>query len=153
MTQDEIRQRLGSNASVLVQIASSGDGSPEIAWGDTFFFVRDKSGEPKKMPFSTIVTKDYDGFDSDSNLNRGGLYRLNLEIEKDEFAKLFGFRPDQFADNRSKFDFSSQDELFPHPLYGQNSWVSIINPGVNSSAQINALLDLSLGRALRRAAA
>ena len=150
MTQDEIRERFGSNSSVFIQIANSGDGSPEIAWGDTFFYVRDNSGEPKKMPFTTIVTKDYTGFDSESNLNRGGLYRLNIEIGKEKFEDLFGFKTNEFEDNRSRFNFSSLNQLFPHPLYGSNGWVSIINPDADSAAKVNNLLDFSLERALRR---
>lgn len=150
MTQDEIRERFASNSSVFIQIANSGDGSPEIAWGDTFFYVRDNSGEPKKMPFTTIVTKDYTGFDSESNLNRGGLYRLNIEIGKEKFEDLFGFKTNEFEDNRSRFNFSSLNQLFPHPLYGSNGWVSIVNPDADSAAKVNNLLDFSLERALRR---
>ncbi|WP_287804241.1 DUF6194 family protein [Diaphorobacter sp.] len=150
MTQDEIRERFGSNSSVFIQIANSGDGSPEMAWGDTFFYVRDNSGEPKKMPFTTIVTKDYTGFDSESNLNRGSLYRLNIEIGKDKFEDLFGFKTNEFEDNRSRFNFSSLNQLFPHPLYGSNGWVSIINPDADSAAKVNNLLDFSFERALRR---
>ena len=152
MTQDEIRRYLGSNAAVLVQIASSGDGSPEIAWGDTFFYIRDKSGEPRKMPFTTIVTKDYVGYDSDSNLNRGGLYRLNIEVGKEKFEELFGFKTNELESNRSQLSFASMNKLFPHPLYGSNGWVSIINPEEDSVTKVSSLLDFSVERALRRAA-
>jgi hypothetical protein len=153
MSQDEIRKRLGSNASVIVQIASSGDGSPEIAWGDTFFYVRDKSGEPKKMPFTTIVTKDYSGFDSESQLNRGDLYRLNIEVGREKFESIFGFMTSEFEENRTRFNFSSLNQLFPHPVYGSNGWVSIINPDQDAISEVNVLLDFSLERALRRAVA
>jgi hypothetical protein len=152
MTQDDIRKRLGSNGRVFVQIASSDDGSPEIAWGDTFFYVRSANGDPPKMPFTTIVIKDYDEFDCDSRLNRGGLFRLNIEIGKEKFEELFGFEPKDLEQNRDPFDFSSIDQLFPHPIYGPYGWVSIINPGDASASVINALLDLSLDRALRRVA-
>lgn len=103
------------------------------------------------MPFTTIVTKDYAGFDSDSNLNRGGLYRLNIEIGKEKFEDLFGFKTNEFEGNRSRFNFSSLNQLFPHPLYGSNGWVSIINPDADSATKVNNLLDFSLERALRRA--
>lgn len=147
MTQNEIRKYLGDNTDVLVQIANSGDGSPEIAWGDTFIYVRDKSGEPKKMPFTTIVTKDYEGFDSDSNLNRPGLFRLNIEVGKGKFEELFGFCPKEMKENRSKFDFTASNKLFPHPLYGDYGWVSIISPEENSASIVKSLLGYSLARA------
>lgn len=148
MTQDEIREHLGANEMVLIQIADPGDGSPELAWGDIFFYIRDKRGEPKKMPFTTIVTKDYEGFDTDSKLNRGGLYRLNIEVGKEKFEELFGFRPKEYDQNRSKFDFTAVNQLFPHPLYGKNGWVSIINPENKSTDMVDSLLDFSLKRAL-----
>jgi Family of unknown function (DUF6194) len=153
MTQDDIRKRLGSHApAVVTQVAQPGDGSPEIAWGDTFFYVRDKEGAPKKMPFATIVTKDYVGFDSVSNLNRGGLYRLNIEVGKEKFEELFGFKTGDLEEHRVQFNFSSLNQLFPHPTYGSSAWVSIVNPDTDSVPLVNALLDYSVARALRRAA-
>lgn len=148
MTQDEIRTHLGVNASVFVQVAKSGDGSPEIAWGDTFFYVYNKNGEPSKMPFTTIVTKYYDGFDSESNLNRGGLYRLNIKVGKRKFEELFKFEPKEFEKKRGQFNFASINKLFPHPLYGSQGWTSIINPDKESAKLIYTLLDFSLERAL-----
>lgn len=56
----------------MVQIAHSGAGSPWMAWGDTFFYVPEKIGGPRKMPLATMITKDYVGFDSFSRLNWGG---------------------------------------------------------------------------------
>ncbi|NJR63988.1 MAG: erythromycin esterase [Cyanobacteria bacterium CRU_2_1] len=146
MTQNEIRKYLGGNDAVVIQIANSEDGSPEVAWGDTFFYVRDKSGDQKKMPFATIVTKDYVGFDSDSKLNRGGLYRINIEVGKEKFEELFGFKPNELENNRSKFDFTLVNQFFPHPLYGENGWVSIINPEKESIVMVKSLLDFSLER-------
>ena len=71
MEQDEIRDYMAAMDGVNVQIAARGDGSPEIAWGDTFIFARDERGESKKMPFATIVIKDYGDFDCESKLDRG----------------------------------------------------------------------------------
>lgn len=151
MTQDDIRNLLGANTAVHIQIAAPGDGSPEIAWGDTFFYVRDANGESAKMPFATIVTKDYTGFDTDSQLDRGGLYRLNIELGKQRFETLFGFAPKALDEHRAAFDFTALDTLFPHPLYGAHGWVSIINPSTGRDAVI-ALLAFSLERAIGRRA-
>lgn len=146
MNQDEIRDYFSSNEAVYTQISAPGDGSPEIAWGDTFFYVRDGRGEPKKMPFATIVTKDYDGFDVESNLNRGGLFRLNLDLGREKFRELFGFNPKEFGDNRHQFDFAALNKLFPHPLYGANGWASIINPEDKANGIILSLMQFSLER-------
>lgn len=153
MTQDDIRAHLGANAAVRIQIAASGDGSPEIAWGDTFFYVLDRNSEPKKMPFATIVVKDYPGFDTDSQLDRGRLFRVNIEVGKDKFEALFGFKPKELDEHRAALDVTAIDGLFPHPTYGVHGWVSVINPGEQTRDTVVALLDFALNRAIGKAAA
>jgi hypothetical protein len=49
---------------VDVWVASAEDGSPEVAWGDTFFIYdpeRNLEGS-RRFPFATIVTKDYENW-------------------------------------------------------------------------------------------
>jgi uncharacterized protein DUF6194 len=151
MTQDDIRAFFAADPAVHIQIAAPGDGSPEAAWGDTFVYVRDEGGAPKKMPFATIVTKDYAGFDAWSKLDRGGLFRLNLDVGREVFAGLFGFAPKELAQHRDRYDFAAIDRLFPHPAYGAQGWVSVINPASASQEQVEALMRGALGRALKRA--
>lgn len=152
MTQDEIRAFFAANAAVHIQIAGSGDGSPEVAWGDSFIFVRDEGGAPKKMPFATIVTKDYAGFDTESQLDRKGLFRLNLDVGREKFEELFGFLPKELAEHRAKYDFAAIDRLLPHPTYGEQAWVSIITPTDESREKTESLMRFALERALARAA-
>jgi hypothetical protein len=40
MTQDEICNFFRANDAVHIQVAADGDGSPQMAWGDTFIFTR-----------------------------------------------------------------------------------------------------------------
>ena len=82
-------------AGVDVVVASREAGSPEVAWGDTFFiYDPDRDLEPKhRFPFATIVTKDYGDFDRASNLNRPGVFRLNIGVSKDTYRSLFGPQP------------------------------------------------------------
>ena len=122
MIEDEIRQHLGAHPAVRVTIAREGDGSPAIAWGDTFVYALGAGGEAGKMPFVTIVIKDYDGFDEASKLNRGGLFRLNIEVGKARFEELFGFAPKDLDAHRGEHDFTAIDRLFPHPIYGSHGW-------------------------------
>ena len=151
MNQDEIRSYLAAS-QVHTLVAAPGDGSPEVAWGDTFFSAFDELGKPKKMPFATIITKDYEGFDSESKLNCGGLYRLNIEVGKEKFEELFGFKPKELETHRHAYDFTAIDLLFPHPLYGAGGWVSIINPSERSRETVTTLLDFARDRAVSRAA-
>jgi Family of unknown function (DUF6194) len=132
-------------AGVDVQEASQEDGSPEIAWGDTFFiYDPDRSFEgTRRFPFATIVTKDYGDFDDRSNLNRPGVFRLNIGVSKKTYDALF---PD--ADGH---DFTALDVLIPHPVYGQNHWVSVLNPSDATFDELRPLLDEAYQIAARRA--
>lgn len=150
MTQDEIRALFAADPRVHIQIAAPDDGSPAIAWGDTFVFVTDETGAAKKMPFATIVTKDYTGFDVESNLDREGLFRLNLDVGRDVFRTLFGFAPKELGQHRERFDFAALDRVFPHPVYGEQAWVSVIEPASSSRAQVESLMQHALARALGR---
>lgn len=126
MTQDEIRAFFAADSRVQIQIAQSNDGSPEVAWGDSFISIAGK-----KMPFATLVTKDYPGFDEASRLGPGR-FRLNLDL---------GVKPDGQA-----HDFTAENRPFPHPVYGAQGWVSIINP---TRAVALALMQAALVRAVR----
>lgn len=147
MTQDQIRRYFAADPAVRIQIACAEDGSPQLAWGDSLCFVVDDQGRKKKMPFATIVTKDYPGFDDASQLDRGGRFRLNLDLGKDRFGQLFGFAPREFAARRDRFDFSEADRLFPHPAYGANGWASVIDPGQRAGAALAELMAFALQRA------
>lgn len=97
--------------------------------GTTFFFF----GPEQMFPFATIVTRDNE-HDCQSRLDRPGAYRLNLGLPRETFGPLFGT-----ADGA--FDYSAIDTLFPHPLYGKASWVSIINPSAaNFAGNVAALI-------------
>jgi len=150
MTQDDIRAFFSAHAAVHIQIAGPGDGSPELAWGDTFIYARDETGATKKMPFATIVTKDYPGFDADSRLDRGGLFRLNLDVGRETFAALFGHAPRELERHRDQYDFAALDRVFPHPAYGEQAWVSVINPAHASREQVESLMRGVLARAATR---
>jgi hypothetical protein len=64
LTESEIIEFVtGSLAGVDVVVASEANGAPEVSWGDTFFFYDPGGKVPaaRRMPFATIVTKDYGG--------------------------------------------------------------------------------------------
>src|ERR1700730_13810406 len=106
-------------AGVDVVVASQEGGGPEIAWGDTFFiYDPDRNFEPKhRFPFATIVTKDYGEFDRASNLNRPGVFRLNIGVSKDTYRSLFGPQPSPpprpAGVVNTGHDFTALDQLMP----------------------------------------
>src|SRR6516225_5244282 len=90
---------------VDASVASEEGGAPEIAWGDTFFIYdphRTLEGA-RRFPFATIVTKDYGDFDNASDLDRPGVFRLNVGVSKETYASLF--------DDGAEHDFTSLDQL------------------------------------------
>jgi hypothetical protein len=119
---------------VDVVVASRDAGSPEVAWGDTFFSYDPGRDLPpdRRFPFATIVTKDYGDFDSASNLNRPSVFRLNIGVSRQTYRSLFGApaaSSDADEGGESGYDFTALDQLLPHPVYGRMYWVCILNPG------------------------
>ncbi|HKV87224.1 MAG TPA: DUF6194 family protein [Candidatus Dormibacteraeota bacterium] len=136
MDEDAIRHYVDSTlAGVDIVIGSREAGSPDIAWGDTFF-IYDPEGKlegARQFPFATIVTKDYADFDNASNLDRPGVFRLNIGLTRETFEKLFGGEADH--------DFTRLDTLMPHPVYGRNHWVCVLNPSDATFEKLKPLLD------------
>lgn len=146
MNRESIRRYIASEfEGVDVQVASRDDGAPEIAWGDTFFiYDPDRNFEgTRRFPFATIVTKDYGDFDNASNLNRDGVFRLNIGVPKETYQRLF---PQEGA-----HDFTALDKLMPHPVYGGNHWVCILNPSIESFESLKPFLKEAYEIAVRRA--
>jgi hypothetical protein len=116
---------------VTIVTPEAGEG-PEIAVGDTFFIYNpDHSTVPKhQMPFATIVTKDYGDFDCASNLDRPGVYRLNIGVGKELYRSLFGPQPPppEGGKVQTGHDFTVLDTLMPHPVYAPQSWICVLNP-------------------------
>ena len=145
MDEAAIREFVAANyPGVDVQVASADNGAPEMAWGDTFFIHdpdRNLEGS-RRFPFATIVTKDYCDFDDMSNLNREGVFRLNIGVSKETYRSLF---PDE-----GEHDFTALDTLMPHPVYGVNHWVCVLNPSDATFDGIRPLLDEAYEIAVRR---
>ena len=150
MTQEQIRAYFAGERDVRIQLAAEGDGSPELAWGDTFISLQRADAPPATMPFATLLTKDYPGFDEASRLAPGQRFRLNLDLGRETFERLLGFAPRDLDAHRARFDFTAVDQLLPHPAYGKQGWVSVVNPGQACTPAASELLRLALERARQR---
>lgn len=134
--EDSIRRYIASTyEGVEVTIASEDNGAPEVSWGDTFFICDPHHDLPqhKQFPFATIVTKDYGDFDNASNLDRPGVFRLNIGVSKETFDSRLGANENH--------DFTALDRLMPHPVYGGNHWACVLNPSDETFEEIKPLLD------------
>ncbi len=129
--------------------------SPEIAVGDTFFIYdpqRNLEGA-QQSPFATIVTKDYGDFDRASNLNRPEVFRLNIGISTETYRSLFGKQPAAPGDAGhvdTGHDFTTLDQLMPHPVYASQSWVCILNPSETTFQKIRPFLAEAYDLVVRR---
>jgi hypothetical protein len=143
----DIIERLTAMDGVLVLKPQPGDGSPEIAWGDVFFYYAPDGVVPKSQPFATIVTKDYPG-DGTSRLSRPDAFRVNIAAGAEQFRTWTGFEPKDTASDSA--DASVSDVVIPHPVYGNLSWLAVVNPGPNTAAAIEDLLQIAYGLARQR---
>ncbi|WP_438941436.1 DUF6194 family protein [Micromonospora deserti] len=121
----ERRRHRRAQPEVAIVRADEASGAPPSSWGERFFFV----GPERRRPFATLVEHDTTGFDDESQLDRPGVFRLNIEIGREEFQRRFGYPPARFADNRSSVDFTALDQVIPHPVYGTHGWACVLNPG------------------------
>lgn len=146
MTADEIVRFVEDHLSgTYVLVASEANGAPELAWGDTFFiYDPDRIIPPERQfPYATIVNNDVPGFDEASNLARDGVFRLNMWVSRPTFQKEAPTDPDEI-------DYSVRDRVIPHPVYGAQSWLSVLNPAEASGDKVSGLLIEAHGRARDR---
>jgi hypothetical protein len=112
------------------------------AWGDAFFFYNPDPAQQDEFYFATLKSKD-DEYDSFSDLNRPQVFRLNIGITKAAFQSRFGKLPslrEAAMESASAYDYSLLDELMPHPVYGRQHWVCILNPSAASFENTKPLL-------------
>lgn len=152
MTENDIIRFVSELPGVAVMTAGEADGAPEIAWGDTFIFF-DPDDEPapdRRFPFATIVTKDYPGFDTASDLNRPGVFRVNIAVGRRIYQDLLGHSPAAYPEHRASYDYSALDTVVPHPIYATQGWICVLNPGAATDAPVRMLLSQARARAAAR---
>jgi len=147
-----------NEAAIIASITGAFEGSETVvADGNTFFFT----GSDHMFPFATLVTNDE--YETVSDLNRPGIFRLNIGVGRETFRAHFGTElsfPDPNTGGIASdddYDFAALDRLLPHPVYGRLFWVCILNPSAATfDTTIRPLLaeayDLAVIRDARRAA-
>jgi hypothetical protein len=117
-------------------VASEESGAPESAWGDTFFiYDPDRTTPPERQfPYATIVISDYPGFDEASNLNRPG------GIQGEHVGRARHIRATDFNEGRIGDRLHSPRRGHSHPVYGAQSWLSVLNAGPATDETVKTLL-------------
>lgn len=103
----------------------------EHSFGYTFFFY----STDHMRPFATLIGADTE-YDRISNLDRPGVFRLNIGISKKTFQSLFG--TDRI--DISRYDYTALNTIMPHPDYAPQSFVCVLNPGGTTLLQVQQLL-------------
>jgi hypothetical protein len=110
-------------------------------FGYTFFFYK----SDHKLPFATIASSDNE-YESISQLDRPGVFRLNLGIGKETFQSLFGAAKVDV----SKYDFTALDVIMPHPDYAKQHFNCVLSPSEATFERITLLLAEAYEIAVRR---
>ena len=117
--------------NIIDKITTEFDGvMPKASWGETSLFYNPKQALPNGVYFCTLKEKNGDN-DKASDLDREGVYRLSIGIGQASYESLFGKRPKRPSKGciiDTGHDFTQQNVLMPHPIYGWMSWVQILNP-------------------------
>ena len=118
---------------------------PEVqttqAYGYDMFFYR----SDRKLSFATLISADYE-YDHVSNLDRPGVYRLNIGVSKQTFESLFR----KAHVNPADYDFTAIDVIMPHPEYAQYHFVCVLSPSDGTFEEVRPLLAEAYEIAARR---
>jgi hypothetical protein len=90
----------------------------EENYGYVFFFV----GDDHLLSFVTIANADND-WDNVSNLNRDGVFRVNIGVSRKTFDRLIGK-----SSGNEPVDYSALNTFLPHPEYAKQNFLCILNP-------------------------
>ena len=110
-------------------------------FGYTFFFY----GADHMLPFATLIASDNE-YDRISNLDRPGVYRLNIGVSRETFQSLFGAEKVDV----SRYDFTALDVIMPHPEYAPQHFICVLSPSDATFERIRALLAEAYEIAVRR---
>ena len=100
------------------------------SWGEKGIFYNPGNVLKRGVYILTVKEKDGDN-DKGSDLDRPGIYRVNLGVRRNTFIKMFGTvpkRPEAGRIVEMEYNFSAVDEILPHPVYAWMSWICVLNP-------------------------
>jgi len=131
MSMEQIIATVRGFGGALVVVPEPGGDSPEIAWGDAFFYYAPDGLMPTGVqPYGTIVTKNYPD-DTTSDLDPPGRWRVNVHVGRTALRHLVGQAPG---------DPAAADVVLPHPVYGAIGWICVVNPGTRTTGRVVGLL-------------
>ena len=119
------------------------------AWGETAYFYNPGNVLKRGTYFATVKQKDGDN-DKASALDRDGIWRLSLGVEKSKFTAMFGTQPPRPAKGCSiegPWVHTQLNTIMPHPVYGWMSWIAVLNPDDQTFEHSKLLIESAHNRA------
>ena len=112
-----------------------------VNMGYTFFFYRDDH----MHAFATIASTGNE-YEKISNLERPGVYRLNIGVSRETFQSLFG----KGKIDLSPYDFTTLNTIMPHPDYSSQFFLCVLSPSEATFEKIKPLLSEAYDVAMKR---
>jgi len=111
------------------------DTFPEVEtaqnYGYTFFHYR----SDLKRPFASMSSSDNE-YDRVSNLDRDGVFRLNIGVNKRTFQSLFGAGTIDVGN----YDYTALDCFMPHFEYAAFHFISVLSPSDGTFEKVKAFI-------------
>lgn len=99
-------------------------------FGYSFFFV----GDDHRLPFVSVSDSDNE-YDDVSNLNREGVFRVNVGVSKETFDDLVGHLDGEAV------DYSVLNVFLPHPHYARQRFICILTPQGDNVRKTKQLIE------------
>ena len=131
-------------SAISAWVAKNLEGLDTVEAGEDVFWFYDPDGttDPKRrMPLATLVNSN--AYDTASNLDRPGIFRLNIGITRGTYTALFGEPPRPAPDwgvLDTGSDYTALDKVMPHPIYAPMAWVCVLNPSRNTFELMKSFL-------------
>ena len=113
------------------------------SWGERGIFYNPDGRLKRGVYVLTIKEKDGDN-DCSSQLDRQGVWRVNIGVRKSTFRTMFGeipARPPKGGTVDAAHDFSALDCIMPHPVYAWMGWICVLNPTERTFDVLRPLID------------
>ena len=95
--------------------------------------------------FATIASTGNE-YEKISNLDRPGVYRLNIGVSRDTFQAMFG----KGKIDVSAYDFTALDILMPHPDYSSQHFLCVLSPSEATFERIRPLVAEAYNIAMKK---
>ncbi|WP_420573363.1 DUF6194 family protein [Kordia sp.] len=121
-------------------------------WGEIGLFYNPENKLSKGVYLLTFKEKD-GANDKASNVDREGVFRLNLGISKETFIKMFGETPKRPKAGKTinmEYDFTELNTIIPHPVYGWMSWICVLNPSKKTFEKLMLLIEEGYNLAVKK---